>query len=78
GPPGKPERGKAVKPVNHVFDQLLERIRGGNSPPDSRLPGEHELASMLGVSGAVVRDAMARPHNHVMLYARQGTKPLFN
>ncbi|MGO7902589.1 hypothetical protein ACC719_34610, partial [Rhizobium ruizarguesonis] len=38
GPPGKPERGKAVKLVDRVFDQLLERIRGGNYPPDSKEP----------------------------------------
>ncbi|MBB2683607.1 UNVERIFIED_ORG: GntR family transcriptional repressor for pyruvate dehydrogenase complex [Rhizobium etli] len=72
GPPGKPERGKAVKLVDRVFDQLLERIRGGNYPPDSRLPGEHELASMLGVSRPIVRDALARLRDQGIVYARQG------
>lgn len=72
GPAAKPERGKAVKLVDRVFDQLLERIRAGNYPPDSRLPGEHELASMLGVSRPIVRDALARLRDQGMVYARQG------
>lgn len=75
GPPGKRERGKAVKLVDRVFDQLLERIRGGNYPPDSRLPGEHELASMLGVSRPIVRDALARLRDQGIVYARQGPAP---
>src|SRR5436190_13257354 len=72
GPAAKPERGKAVKLVDRVFDQLLERIRSGNYPPDSRLPGEHELAAMLGVSRPVIRDALARLRDQGMVYARQG------
>jgi GntR family transcriptional repressor for pyruvate dehydrogenase complex len=71
-PAAKPERGKAVKLVDRVFDQLLERIRSGNYPPDSRLPGEHELAAMLGVSRPVIRDALARLRDQGMVYARQG------
>lgn len=70
--PTKPERGKAVRLVDRVVDQLLERIRAGNHPPDSRLPGEHELASMLGVSRPVVRDALARLREQGIVYARQG------
>jgi len=71
-PAAKPERGKAVKLVDRVFDQLQERIRSGNYPPDSRLPGEHELASMLGVSRPIVRDALARLRDQGIVYARQG------
>lgn len=71
-PAAKPERGKAVKLVDRVFDQLLERIRSGNYPPDSRLPGEHELAALLGVSRPVIRDALARLRDQGMVYARQG------
>lgn len=72
GQTGRPERGKAVKLVDRVTDQLLERIRAGNYPPDSRLPGEHELASMLGVSRPIVRDALARLREQGIVYARQG------
>ena len=73
GPAAKPERGKAVKLVDRVLDQLQDRIRSGNYPPDSRLPGEHELASMLGVSRPVVRDALARLREQGIVYARQGS-----
>ncbi|MDQ0322631.1 GntR family transcriptional repressor for pyruvate dehydrogenase complex [Pararhizobium capsulatum DSM 1112] len=67
---GKP--GRAVKLVDRVFDQLMDRIRAGNYPPDSRLPGEHELSSMLGVSRPIVRDALARLREQGVVYARQG------
>lgn len=69
---GKPERVKSVKLVDRVLDQLQERIRTGNYAPDSRLPGEHELASMLGVSRPVVRDALSRLREQGMIYSRQG------
>ncbi|WP_132957165.1 FadR/GntR family transcriptional regulator [Rhizobium sp. BK251] len=68
----RPERGKATKLVDRVFNQLMERIRAGNYPPDSRLPGEHELASLLGVSRPIVRDALARLREQGIVYARQG------
>src|SRR4051794_499746 len=71
-PAARPERGKAVKLVDRVFGQLMERIRAGNYPPDSRLPGEHELASLLGVSRPIVRDALARLREQGIVYARQG------
>ncbi len=61
-----------MKLVDRVFDQLQERIRSGNYPPDSRLPGEHELASLLGVSRPIVRDALARLRDQGIVYARQG------
>jgi GntR family transcriptional repressor for pyruvate dehydrogenase complex len=68
----KAERGKSVKLVDRVFDQLHERIRTGNYAPDSRLPGEHELAAMLGVSRPVVRDALSRLREQGLIYSRQG------
>ncbi|XEN33775.1 GntR family transcriptional regulator, transcriptional repressor for pyruvate dehydrogenase complex (plasmid) [Ensifer sp. WSM1721] len=68
----KAERGRSVKLVDRVFDQLHERIRTGNYAPDSRLPGEHELASMLGVSRPVVRDALSRLREQGLIYSRQG------
>lgn len=75
GEPGqaaKPERGKSVRLVDRVFDQLRERIRSGNYAPDSRLPGEHELASIMGVSRPIVRDALGRLREEGMVYSRQG------
>lgn len=72
GPNAKPERVKSVRLVDRVFDQLHERIRSGNYPPDSRLPGEHELASIMGVSRPIVRDALGRLREEGMVYSRQG------
>ncbi|MFB2552691.1 FadR/GntR family transcriptional regulator [Ensifer soli] len=66
------EKPRPAKLVDRVFDQLIERIRSGNYAPDSRLPGEHELAAMLGVSRPVVRDALARLRDQGLVYARQG------
>jgi len=66
-------RGRAVKLVDRILDQLTERIRVGNYAPDSRLPSEHELASMLGVSRPIVRDALARLREQGIVYARQGS-----
>ncbi|MGV8935629.1 MAG: FadR/GntR family transcriptional regulator [Allorhizobium sp.] len=74
----KPERNKPAKLVDRVFDQLLERIRTGNYPPDSRLPGEHELASILGVSRPIVRDALSRLREKGLVYARQGAGTFVN
>ncbi len=72
GANAKPERVKSVRLVDRVFDQLRERIRSGNYPPDSRLPGEHELASIMGVSRPIVRDALGRLREEGMVYSRQG------
>ena len=72
GPNAKPERARSVRLVDRVADQLRERIRSGNYPPDSRLPGEHELASIMGVSRPIVRDALGRLREEDMVYSRQG------
>jgi GntR family transcriptional repressor for pyruvate dehydrogenase complex len=70
--PARSEKPKPVKLVDRVFDQLLERINAGNYAPDSRLPGEHELAAMLGVSRPIVRDALSRLREQGLVYSRQG------
>jgi GntR family transcriptional repressor for pyruvate dehydrogenase complex len=68
----KAEKARPAKLVDRVVEQLLERITSGNYAPDSRLPGEHELAAMFGVSRPVVRDALARLRDQGLVYARQG------
>lgn len=40
-----------------VAKTILDMIEAGSYPPGTRLPGERELASMLGVSRVVVREA---------------------
>lgn len=72
GQTARPERGKSVRLVDRVVDQLRERIRSGNYPPDSRLPGEHELASIMGISRPIVRDALGKLREEGLVYSRQG------
>ncbi|MDO8361177.1 MAG: FadR/GntR family transcriptional regulator [Devosia sp.] len=63
---------RSTKLVDRVFEELRQRIQDGNYPPDTRLPGEHELAAMLGVSRPVVRDALGRLREQGIVYSRQG------
>jgi GntR family transcriptional repressor for pyruvate dehydrogenase complex len=68
----KPLKPRASKLVDRVFEELRQRIQDGNYPPDTRLPGEHELAAMLGVSRPIVRDALGRLRDQGIVYSRQG------
>lgn len=65
-------RPKPSKLVDRVFEELRQRIQDGNFPADARLPGEHELAAMLGVSRPIIRDALGRLRELGMVYSRQG------
>jgi GntR family transcriptional repressor for pyruvate dehydrogenase complex len=65
-------RQRPAKLVDRVFEELSQRIRDGNYAPDTRLPGEHELAAMLGVSRPIVRDALGRLREQGIIYSRQG------
>jgi len=65
-------RPRPAKLVDRVFDELKQRIGSGNYPPNTRLPGEHELATMLGVSRPIVRDALGRLREQGIVYSRQG------
>ncbi len=55
-----------------VYGALEARIRGGEFPPGSRLPAEQHLAQALGVSRAVVREAVARLKADGSVETRQG------
>lgn len=73
--PGNGQRpaSKAPKLVDKVFQQLQERIVSGEFQSGSRLPGEHDLATLLGVSRPVVRDALGRLRDVGLVYSRQGS-----
>ena len=64
---------KASKLVTMVFEQLQERIVSGEFPSGSKLPGEHDLATLLGVSRPVVRDALGRLRDVGLAIPRQGS-----
>jgi len=55
-----------------VHRALDARIRGGEFPPGTRLPPEQQLARVLGVSRAVVREAVARLKADGSIETRQG------
>jgi len=58
--------------ADQVRDLLTQRIASGFYPPDSRLPGEIELASGLGVSRATIRRAMDLLVARGLVRRRQG------
>lgn len=55
-----------------VYGALDARIRRGEFPPGTRLPAEQQLAHALGVSRAVVREAVARLKADGSIETRQG------
>lgn len=50
---------RPTKASTAVAEQILEAIRRGAFPPDSKLPSEAELAQMMGVSRPTVREALS-------------------
>jgi GntR family transcriptional regulator len=72
------ESGREPGPVrqaplaDQVLDLLTQRIARGFYPPNSRLPGEIELASELSVSRATVRRAMDLLVARGVVQRRQG------
>jgi GntR family transcriptional repressor for pyruvate dehydrogenase complex len=72
GAPEKTERPRAGTLVDKVHAELHARIRRGEFSPDSKLPGEHELAALYGVSRPIVRDVLGRLRDEGLIYSRQG------
>lgn len=66
-------RGEPPSPmVQRVHHQLRARIASGEYPANSRLPGEHDLAALYGVSRPVVREALRRLRDDGLVFSRQG------
>jgi GntR family transcriptional regulator len=55
-----------------VLEILVERIRGGEYPPDTQLPTEHDLATEFGVSRATIRSAVGVLASRGLVVRRQG------
>lgn len=47
------------KMSEQIIDQLKEKIKNQEFPPDSKLPSENALAKMFGVSRAPIREALS-------------------
>lgn len=65
-------RSGAASLVDKVYGQLAQRIASGEYAPDQKLPGEHDLASLLDVSRPVLREALGRLRDDGLIYSRQG------
>ena len=50
---------RPTKASTEVAEQILEAIRRGSFPPETKLPSEAELAQMMGVSRPTVREALS-------------------
>jgi len=58
--PGLPEWTAPDKPAELTYNRLIEAILDGAFPPNSVLPGERQLAEMLGVTRSTLREALQR------------------
>ncbi|MVW70183.1 MULTISPECIES: FadR/GntR family transcriptional regulator [unclassified Bordetella] len=70
--------GEVSKPVggtlaDRVTAELMQLVRGGAYPVNSRLPTEPQLAERFGVSRTVVREAISRLKSEGMVETRQGS-----
>ena len=55
-----------------LADILRDQIRGGDYPPDSRIPSEHQLAAAYGIGRPTVRQAVEVLVRQGMLTRRRG------
>jgi DNA-binding FadR family transcriptional regulator len=59
--------------ISHqVYDHILDNILNGIWPPGSKLPSEHELCLLLGVSRVPIREALKRLNAMGIAQTRQG------
>jgi GntR family transcriptional repressor for pyruvate dehydrogenase complex len=55
-----PSKVVRVSVIDEVVAQLEDAIAAGEYPPNTKLPGEADLAAQLGVSRPILREALAR------------------
>lgn len=75
---------RPTKASTEVAEQILEAIRRGAFPPETKLPSEAELAQMMGVSRPTVREALSglaavgliEPRVGIGNFVRLPTEPL--
>jgi GntR family transcriptional repressor for pyruvate dehydrogenase complex len=64
--------GASVPLPTRVAEHLTREIKSGRIAPESRLPPETSLATELGVSRNVVREAISQLRADGLVYVRQG------
>lgn len=75
---GARSMGEGSKPTggtlaDRVTAELMQLIRGGAYPVNTRLPTEPQFAEQFGVSRTVVREAISRLKSEGMVETRQGS-----
>ncbi len=70
--PPYPEWTVPSKPAELTYNRLVDAILEGAFPPNSTLPGERQLAEMLGVTRSTLREALQRLAANGWLEIQQG------
>src|SRR5258708_9252112 len=67
---------RPIRPARKLFHEIAERIAAeiisAKLPPGARLPTEQQMATAMGVSRTVVREAVAALRADVVVTTRQG------
>ncbi len=66
------------RPVDHAEYTLIDAILNGEFAPGSTLPGERDLAQMLGVTRPTLREALRRMESDGWVTIQQGKPTLIN
>ncbi len=69
----RPSVGAPTKLAEVIYARIIHAIESGECAPGSRLPSELALASMLGASRPVVRDALAWLREDGIVTSRKGS-----
>jgi GntR family transcriptional regulator, transcriptional repressor for pyruvate dehydrogenase complex len=74
--PNRADKLSAVRPARKLFHEIAERIAAeiisAELPPGARLPTEQQMATAMGVSRTVVREAVAALRADGLVTTRQG------
>ncbi len=68
------ETGAGILPLHHrIYVVLRQQIAEGQWQPDAAMPGEHELAGLLGVSRITIGRALDRLEKEGLISRRRGS-----
>ena len=71
-------RSAPQRPIDYAEEALITAILEGEYPPGSVLPGERDLAAMLGVTRPTLREALQRLARDGWLLIHQGKPTVVN